>query len=131
MFERNPCPSCEAMPASGRRLVRRLSEQAEYAAKLPPYERVVGLHHAQQALAAALIARTAGMRSDEPLSDRTALMQTVIDAVAKHRALLNSPRSVYTAQLVAATRQVDAALAELAAHDFDSGRAASHTEASA
>jgi hypothetical protein len=71
------------------------------------------------------------MSSDEPLTGRTALMQAVVDAVTQHRALLNSPRSVYTTQLVAATRQVDAALAELAAHDFDSGRAASHTEASA
>lgn len=123
MFDRKPCPTCEAMPANARQLVKRLTDQAEYAAELPPYERVVGVHQAHQALAAALTARTADMRSTEPLSAREVMMSAVIDAVIRQRFLLNASNGVYAEELIAATRQVDAALAALAAHDFDAALA--------
>lgn len=119
MFKRKPCKHCEAMPADARQLVKRLASQAERAAELPPYERVVGVQHANQALAAALSMRAAGMQSSEPLTSREVKMAAVIDAVKRHRALVNSPHSVYAAELMAASYLVDAALAALAAHDFD------------
>lgn len=85
----------------------------------PPYERVVGLHQAQQALAAVLTARTSP--AVQPLSGRELLTAAVIAAVKRHRSLVHSPHSVYATELAAASQQVDAALAALAAHDFDAG----------
>lgn len=119
MFDRKPCTHCEAMPADARQLVKRLASQAECAAELPPYERVVGVQHANQALAAALTMRAADRQSREPLTSREVMMAAVIDAVKRHRALVNSPHSVYATELMAASHQVDAALAALAAHDLD------------
>lgn len=113
------CARCETTPANARHWVKHLTHQAEYAAELPPYERVVGLHQAQQALAAVLTARTSP--AAQPLSGREVLMAAVIAAVKRHRSLVNSPHSVYATELAAASQRVDAALAALAAHDFDSG----------
>lgn len=121
MFERKPCrcARCETTPANARHWVKHLTEQAEYPAELPPYERVVGLHQAQQALAAVLTARTSP--APQPLSGREVLTAAVIAAVKRHHSLVHSPHSVYAAELAAASQQVDAALAALAAHDFDAG----------
>lgn len=121
MSESKPCrcARCETTPANARHWVKHLTQQAEYAAELPPYERVVGLHQAQQALAAVLTARTSP--AVQPLSGREVLTAAVIAAVKRHRSLVHSPHSVYATELAAASQQVDAALAALAAHDFDAG----------
>ncbi|HID9422512.1 TPA: hypothetical protein ACXI1H_000331 [Stenotrophomonas maltophilia] len=123
MFDREPCPcpNCHGTPVDARQLVKRLASQAENAADLPPYERVVGVQHANQALAAALTMRAAGGRPSEPLTSREVMMVAVIDALKRHRALVNAPHSVYATELMAASHQIDAALAALAAHDFDAG----------
>ncbi|MNV10183.1 hypothetical protein D3C71_1006970 [compost metagenome] len=123
MFKRKPCscPRCATTPANARQLVKVLSEQADYACKLPPGELVVGLHQAHQALTAVLAARTPA--TDLPASDREVLTTAVIDAVKRHRSLVHSPHSVHAAELAEASQQVDAALAALAAHDFDYGAA--------
>lgn len=96
-------------PAS---LLSELTSRAEYASTLPPYEEVVGLHHARELLATALIAR---LQSTAPASEREALVRDLVTAVTHQRALVHSATTVFGSDLRVAGHRVDAALAALAA----------------
>lgn len=96
-------------PAS---LVSRLTSRADYASTLPPYEKVVGLAHAQEILATALMGR---LQSVAPASERERLVRDLIAAVTHQRALVHSTTTVFGCDLRVAGHRVDAALVALAA----------------
>jgi len=92
-------------------LVAQLTSRAELASVLPPYERVVGLAHAQQILASALTSRMAPIAS---ASKRDLAIGDLVATITHQRALAHSTTTVFGYELQAAGHRVDAALAALA-----------------